>query len=72
MEPRKTPSWIIPRGRFTFTSKLKNGGIWDELYHGSHALVVFRDGSDLISIFLDLSWLIAFGVDRFLGDDVTV
>ena len=23
MEPRKTPSWIIPRGRFTFTSKLK-------------------------------------------------
>lgn len=25
-----------------------------------------------LSVFLDLSWLVAFGVDRCLGDDVTV
>ncbi len=29
-------------------------------------------GVTLSVFFLDLSWLIAFGVDRFLGDDVTV
>ena len=68
----KRPLGFFPRGCFSFTSKLKNGGIWDGLYHGSHALVDFRDGSDLISIFLDLSWLFAFRVDRFFRDDVTL